>query len=73
MLYRHNHNPPLPPISADFTAAMRALQSYAETDVIKLAYLARRLQVTVPPTASAAPAVGAVAVPKKKGLGGGKK
>jgi hypothetical protein len=65
------YNPRFSP--ADFTAAMRALQSYPETDVIKLAYLARRLQVTVPPPASTASNVGAVAVPKRKGLGGGGK
>lgn len=50
---------------------MRILQNYPVSDVVKLAYAARRLQVTVPAPVAVVAGGGAVAVPKKKGLGGG--
>ncbi len=57
--------------SPDFSAAMRILQNYPVTDVVKLAYAAKRLQVTVVAPSSVATGGVAIAVPAKQGLGGG--
>jgi hypothetical protein len=52
---------------------MRILQNYPVTDVIKLAYAAKRLQVTVAAPSCAAAGGVAVTLPAKQGLGGGGK
>jgi hypothetical protein len=60
-------------IDADFTSAMRVLQSYPEIDVVRMAYFAKGLKMTMKGRQQAAAASAAVAVPKRTGLGGGGK
>jgi hypothetical protein len=51
---------------------MKVLQAYPEIDVIKIAFLAKRLQVTVPPLPQSKPGEAGAAA-KKKGQGSGSK
>ncbi len=52
---------------------MRVLQSYPEIDVVRMAYFAKGLKMTVRGRQPSAAAAAAVAVPKRTGLGGGGK